>query len=54
MPACYPAVQDLWMLLDGDRAQRQRQLGALVDGYEQFREFNRAELVLIEPCARCA
>lgn len=44
-----PAVQDLWMLLDGDRAQRQRQLGALVDGYEQFREFNRAELVLIEP-----
>ncbi len=44
-----PAVQDLWMLLDGDRAQRQRQLGALVDGYEQFREFNRAELALIEP-----
>ena len=44
-----PAVQDLWMLLSGDRAQRQRQLGALVDGYEQFREFNRAELVLIEP-----
>lgn len=44
-----PAVQDLWMLLSGDRAQRQRQLGALVDGYEQFREFDRGELVLIEP-----
>ena len=44
-----PAVQDLWMLLSGDRSQRQRQLGALVDGYELFREFDRAELALIEP-----
>jgi hypothetical protein len=44
-----PAVQDLWMLLSGDRQQRTRQLGALVDGYEQFREFDRAELALIEP-----
>ncbi|MBX3656830.1 MAG: serine/threonine protein kinase [Ramlibacter sp.] len=44
-----PSVQDVWMLLSGDRAQRQRQLGALVDGYEQFREFDREALVLIEP-----
>jgi Ser/Thr protein kinase RdoA (MazF antagonist) len=44
-----PPVQDLWMLLSGDRAQRNQQLGALVDGYEQFREFDRAELALIEP-----
>ncbi len=44
-----PAVQDLWMLLSGNRSQRQRQLGALVDGYEQFREFDRRELALIEP-----
>ncbi len=44
-----PAVQDLWMLLSGDRMQRQRQLGALVDGYEQMRQFDRAELALIEP-----
>jgi Ser/Thr protein kinase RdoA (MazF antagonist) len=44
-----PAVQDLWMLLSGDRQQRTRQLGMLVDGYEQFREFDRAELALIEP-----
>jgi Ser/Thr protein kinase RdoA (MazF antagonist) len=43
------AVQDLWMLLDGDRAQRQRQLGAVLDGYEQMREFDRRELALIEP-----
>ena len=44
-----PAVQDLWMLLSGDRQQQTRQLGLLVDGYEQFREFDRAELALIEP-----
>ncbi len=44
-----PAVQDLWMLLSGDRQQRSRQLGTLVDGYEQFRPFDRRELVLIEP-----
>jgi Ser/Thr protein kinase RdoA (MazF antagonist) len=44
-----PAVQDLWMLLSGERAQRQKQLGALLDGYEQLREFDRAELALIEP-----
>ena len=44
-----PAVQDLWMLQSGDRAQRSRQLGALVDGYEQFREFDRRELALVEP-----
>ena len=44
-----PAVQDLWMLLSGDRRQRTHQLGALVDGYEQFRAFDRRELALIEP-----
>ncbi len=44
-----PAVQDLWMLVSGDRQQRTRQLAALVDGYEQFRPFDRRELALIEP-----
>lgn len=44
-----PAVQDLWMLTSGDRPQCLRQLGALVDGYEEFREFDRRELALIEP-----
>ena len=43
-----PAVQDLWMLLSGDRAQQLQQLGALVDGYEEFRDFDRRELRLIE------
>ena len=44
-----PAVQDLWMLLSGDRAQRSAQLSTLVEGYEQFRPFDRRELALIEP-----
>lgn len=44
-----PAVQDLWMLLSGDRRQQTRQLSALLDGYEQFRPFDRRELALIEP-----
>ncbi len=43
-----PAVQDLWMLLSGDRAQQLQQLGALIDGYEELREFDRRELRLIE------
>lgn len=44
-----PAVQDLWMLLSGDRRHRAHQLGALLEGYEQFRDFDRRELALIEP-----
>jgi Ser/Thr protein kinase RdoA (MazF antagonist) len=44
-----PAVQDLWMLLSGDRAQCTQQLGALVDGYDEFGQFDRRELALIEP-----
>jgi len=44
-----PAVQDLWMLLSGERVQRTHQLSCLLDGYEQLREFDRRELALIEP-----
>lgn len=44
-----PAVQDLWMLLSGDRRQQTLQLSALLDGYEQVRDFDRSQLALIEP-----
>ncbi|MDD2610300.1 MAG: serine/threonine protein kinase [Giesbergeria sp.] len=44
-----PAVQDLWMLLSGERSQRTQQLAALIEGYEQLRPFDRRELALIEP-----
>lgn len=43
-----PAVQDLWMLLSGDRESRERQLAAVLEGYETFREFDRVELLLVE------
>ena len=44
-----PAVQDLWMLVSGEREQRTYQLSCLLDGYEQMRDFDRRELALIEP-----
>ena len=40
-----PCVQDLWMLLTGAEAQRE----AVLEGYEQFRVFDRGELGLVEP-----
>jgi Ser/Thr protein kinase RdoA (MazF antagonist) len=43
-----PAVQDLWMLLSGDRAAMTRSLGAVLAGYELFMPFQRAELHLLE------
>ena len=44
-----PAVQDLWMLLSGDRASMTRQLGAVLAGYEDFMDFDWRELRLVEP-----
>ncbi len=43
-----PAVQDLWMLLSGDRADMVRQLTDVLAGYEDFCDFNERELHLIE------
>ncbi|WP_011296707.1 serine/threonine protein kinase [Cupriavidus necator] len=43
-----PAVQDLWMLLEGDRAAMQDQLADIVAGYEDFAEFAPRELWLVE------
>lgn len=39
-----PAVQDLWMLAPNPRA-----LDALLEGYADFRDFDRRELSLVEP-----
>ncbi len=39
-----PAVQDLWMLAPSPHA-----LDALLEGYAEFRDFDRRELALIEP-----
>ena len=43
-----PAVQDLWMLLSGEREQQLAQLSELIDGYDTFHSFNPAELGMIE------
>jgi Ser/Thr protein kinase RdoA (MazF antagonist) len=43
-----PAMQDLWMLLSGDRASMSRQLSEVLKGYEQFAAFDRRELNLLE------
>ncbi|WP_210396852.1 serine/threonine protein kinase [Motiliproteus sediminis] len=44
-----PAIQDLWMLISGDRNQQQIQMAEILEGYETYHAFNRAELQLIEP-----
>ena len=43
-----PAIQDLWMMLSGERDQRQGQLAELVDGYNEFHDFDPRQLPLIE------
>lgn len=43
-----PAIQDLWMLLSGERMEMQLQLQDVIAGYEDFCEFDRRELHLIE------
>jgi len=43
-----PAVQDLWMMLSGDRDRRQGQLLELIEGYSDFFDFAPQELRLIE------
>ncbi|MFZ6656035.1 serine/threonine protein kinase [Undibacterium sp. TJN19] len=43
-----PGIQDLWMLLSGDRSEMQGQLGDILAGYEDFFEFEPRQLYLIE------
>ena len=43
-----PAVQDLWMLLSGDRETMGQQLRDVLAGYEDFHEFDPRELYLVE------
>jgi Ser/Thr protein kinase RdoA (MazF antagonist) len=43
-----PAVQDLWMLLSGEREAMEQQLAAVLRGYREFYDFDVRELHLIE------
>ncbi|HWI35151.1 MAG TPA: serine/threonine protein kinase [Burkholderiales bacterium] len=43
-----PALQDLWMLLSGDRASMNQQLHHVLAGYEEFADFDRRQLHMLE------
>jgi len=44
-----PAIQDLWMMLSGEREDQQQQVMRIIRGYRDFCHFNPAQLRLIEP-----
>ena len=44
-----PPVQDLWLLARGDAEEARQAREQLIEGYEVFREFDRATLALCEP-----
>ncbi|MCA1924622.1 serine/threonine protein kinase [Buttiauxella noackiae] len=44
-----PAIQDIWMLLNGDKAEQRMQLEMIVEAYEEFTPFESDEIALIEP-----
>lgn len=43
-----PAVQDLWLLLPGHAREARREIDLILEGYEQFMEFDDRTLGLIE------
>ena len=43
-----PPIQDLWMLLSGDREEQTVQLGDYVSGYTDFSDLDYRELLLLE------
>jgi Ser/Thr protein kinase RdoA (MazF antagonist) len=43
-----PAIQDIWMLLSGNKMQMNLQIDMILDGYNDFYDFNYRELHLIE------
>ncbi len=43
-----PAIQDLWILLSGERVEMQQQLRELVEGYEEYHPFPAEQLTLVE------
>lgn len=44
-----PAIQDLWMLLNGDKPEQRMQLEMIIEAFEEFSPFNTDEIALIEP-----
>ena len=46
--AMAPAIQDLWMLLCGDRQDQTLQMAEILEGYTEFMDFSPSELNLVE------
>jgi Ser/Thr protein kinase RdoA (MazF antagonist) len=44
-----PAIQDLWLLLPGRYGECRREMNLILEGYEEFSDFDRNELDLVEP-----
>ena len=44
-----PPIQDIWLLLPDRVDQCRREFNLLLDGYEQFREFDDRTLTIVEP-----
>ena len=44
-----PAVQDLWLVLPGRMGDCPREVQLVLDGYQQFNEFDYSQLRLVEP-----
>ncbi|RWR03141.1 serine/threonine protein kinase [[Pantoea] beijingensis] len=44
-----PAIQDLWMLVNGERQEQRLQWDILLEAYAEFSDFDPHELSLIEP-----
>lgn len=43
-----PAIQDLWMLLSGDKREQTLQMAEILEGYTEFIDFSPLELNLVE------
>ena len=43
-----PAIQDIWMLLSGDREEQTAQITEIIQGYNEFYDFDYRQLRLIE------
>lgn len=44
-----PAIQDLWLLLSGQQEEQAVQFAELLEGYENFHDFDYRQRLLIEP-----
>lgn len=44
-----PAIQDIWMILSPNQYEFPEELEPILAGYTEFHDFNRRELILIEP-----